>query len=442
MNVSLFYRLAQEAGIEQFQIQVSQSKATSVRLFRGQIDSYKISDDFSLIAAGIYKGKFGMGTTSKRGKEGFAFLVSEIIRTATYNEKEGEASLFEGSPKYKKGSFFNKGLSAIPMKEKIDLLFSLEKTLLSASPYIVDTEGIGYAERESHSEFHNSHGVHLSQKRNYYSLYAYVVGKKDEETKSFGDVFFDNDYSKFDAEKFTSGIVKGLLSKFGGKPIKAKAYPTLLDRDVFSDLVGYFLSACSADEVMRHSSFLEGKLGEQVASKKFSIEERPLEKNIYFTYFDDEGHACLNKKVVEKGKLLTYFHNRETAKHFGVESTGNGSWVGGRIGVGSNFCRVKGGKKSKEELIAHIKEGVYITEIAGLGTGMNEASGDFSCQAEGYLIEDGKITKPLNLITLSGNILGMLKDLVGIDKESKLTGGLEVGDALIKKMNIGGLESA
>jgi PmbA protein len=73
---------------------------------------------------------------------------------------------------------------------------------------------------------------------------------------------------------------------------------------------------------------------------------------------------------------------------------------------------------------------------------MNEASGDFSCQAEGYLIEDGKITKPLNLITLSGNILGMLKDLVGIDKESKLTGGLEVGDALIKKMNIGGLESA
>lgn len=441
MNVSLFYRLAKEAGIEQFQIQVSQSKATTVDLFRGQIDSYKISDDFSIIAAGIYNGKFGMGTTSKRGKEGFSFLVSEIIRTATYNEKEGEASLFEGSPKYKKGSFFNKELAKVPMKEKIDLLFSLEKSLLSASPYIVDTEGVGYSERETHSEFHNSHGVHLSQKRNYFVVYADAVGKKDEETKSFGDYFAESDYAKFEPKAFVDGIVEGLLGKFGGKPVKAKGYPTLLDRDVFAALLGYFLNACSADEVMRHSSFLEGKLGSEIASKKFSIEEAPLTKNVYFSYFDDEGHATSNKKVVEKGRLLTYFHNRETAKHFNVESTGNGAWAGGRIGVGFGFCRVKGGKKSKEELIAHVKEGVYITEIAGLGTGINEASGDFSCQAEGYLIENGKITRPLNLITLSGNILGMLEGLQGIDNRAKQIASISVGDALIKKMNIGGLES-
>jgi PmbA protein len=90
-------------------------------------------------------------------------------------------------------------------------------------------------------------------------------------------------------------------------------------------------------------------------------------------------------------------------------------------------------------MIAPIEKGVYITEIAGLGTGMNSTSGDFSCQAEGYMIENGKITKPLNLITMSGNLFKMFNNIKEFDNNCKMNdSGTAIGDVYIKSLNIGG----
>ena len=137
--------------------------------------------------------------------------------------------------------------------------------------------------------------------------------------------------------------------------------------------------------------------------------------------------------------MKTYLYNRETAAKDGVESTGNGAWGSGKFGTTFSNIFVKGGKASFDELISPIKEGVYITEIAGLGTGMNANSGNFSCQAEGYMIRDGKIAEPLNLITISGNLFKMFKDLKGFSNRTEIDdSAVSVGDAYIKSLSIGG----
>jgi PmbA protein len=70
---------------------------------------------------------------------------------------------------------------------------------------------------------------------------------------------------------------------------------------------------------------------------------------------------------------------------------------------------------------------------------MNSQSGDFSCQAQGYMIRDGKLAEPLNLITLSGNLLKMLSDIKGFDNRMKLMiSSTTCADVLIKQMSIGG----
>jgi PmbA protein len=184
---------------------------------------------------------------------------------------------------------------------------------------------------------------------------------------------------------------------------------------------------------------LIGKLHQKVASSKLTISEKPLTKNVFFSYFDDEGVATYNKDIIKKGILTSYFYNRETAKKDGVTSTGNGQWAGDKIGVGYGNIFVKGSKKSFDELIAPITKGVYITDIAGLGTGINPQSGDFSCQAQGFLVENGKLTKPLNLITIGGNLNKMLNDIGGFDSNIKMTlSSISCSDVLIKKMAIGG----
>lgn len=439
MKLEKFLDFAKENGIEQCQIQFGKSNSTSIRLFEHEIDSYKVTSSQWVLAQGIYKGKFGYGTTEKLSKGTFEYLVDQIKKTATFNEKEDGVGLFEGSRKYKKYKSFNQALEDTPIEEKIALIRKIEDDIYAYDKRIEKANGVGYGEASSESYFCNSFGLRLKQKSNHFYFTGGCVAKQGEKVKTNYDAFIERDLSKFDEKKFVEGICSKALKKFGGEPCLSGKYPTILAPDIASELTDYYLSAMIADKVQRHSSFLEGKLGKKVASSKVSMAEKPLEKNLYFSSFDDEGVACQNKNLVKNGKLLTYFYNRETAKKDGVETTANGAWTGGKIGT--SYCNVfvKPGKKSFDELISDIKEGVYITDIAGLGTGMNDNSGDFSCQAEGYWIENGKITKPLSLITLSGNLLKMFLDCEGFGSDVKLTEGMiSIASMRVKSMSIGG----
>ena len=439
MNLNRFFELAKEKGIAESQLQISKSSSVSIGLFHREIDTYKVTSSQSIIACGTYNGKFATANTQKLDKDTFEYLIEQIIRGATYVEKPNEVGIFPGSPKYKKGSVYSKALEETPISEKIALLKKVEEDIYKADPMVTDADSVRYEESSSESIFMNSFGLKLRQRSNYASIVAGAVLRDGEETKTYYDFFVGNDLSDFHEEEFVKGIVDGAKKKLGGKSCPSGKYPTILSQEVASSLTDYFLSAAIADDVQRHSSFLEGKLGQKVASSKVSIQEKPLTKNIYFSYFDSEGVACKNKDVIKNGTLVTYFYNRETAKKDGVESTGNAVWGANRMGTGYGNLFVKPGKKSFDELISDIKEGVYITEVAGLGTGMNPVSGDFSCQAEGFLIKDGKVDRPLSLITLSGNLLKMFRDCQGFGSDVKMTdSSISIASMRIKSMSIGG----
>ena len=438
MNFAKFFDLAKANGIMESQISFSKSRSISMTLFRHEIEGFSINDSQTVFAAGVLNGKFGSSRTEKLDKDTFPFLVKNIVMAATLNEKEEVADIFPGSEKYHKKNVFNPKLGAVPVPEKLALITDIENALYAADPRVADVE-VSYAERESDSCFYNSYGLKLKQKSNYFYIYAEVVMRDGDVTKTNGDIVLASDLSEFDKDEFVKKVVEGGAKKFGADSIASKKYPTVIDRDVMADLIDYFLSSAIADEVQRHSSMLEGKLGEKIASSKLTIEEKPLTKNVFFSYFDGEGVATQNKVIVKNGVLKQFFYNRETAKKDGVESTGNGSWGGGKLGTTYGNIFVKPGKASFDELIADIEDGVYITEVMGLGTGMNSTSGDFSCQAEGFHIVNGKVAEPLNLITLSGNLLKMLKDLKGFDNNVKMTlGSISIANARIKSMNIGG----
>ncbi len=439
MKFDQFFELAKQRGISESQIQVTRSKSLAMSLFHHEMDNYNINEGQSIVACGVVNGKFGSCRTEELDGNTFEFLIKGIIESAAVSEKTETSELFSGSEKYHKKNVYNAELSLIPVEKKIALIHQIEDDLFAFDKKVNEVESVSYEEKEALSEFYNSRGLKLKQKSNYYVIVAVVDGKVGDEVKVSYDVSLGNDLNSFDAKAFVKGIGDKLLAKFGGVQCVSGQYPTVLQNDVFSDLINYFVSSTSSDEVQRQSSCLIGKLNTKIASSKVNIAEKPLTKNVFFSYFDDEGVATTNKDIVKGGVLKTYLYNRETAKKDGVTSTGNGQWEGDKIGIGFGNIFVKGSKKSFAEMVAPIKEGVFITEIQGLGTGMNPQSGDFSCQAQGFMIRDGKLAEPLNLITLSGNLLQMLQDVKGFDNTMKLnTNSIECADAFIKKMAIGG----
>lgn len=190
---------------------------------------------------------------------------------------------------------------------------------------------------------------------------------------------------------------------------------------------------------------MKGKLNEKIASSVFTLVDDPyMEGGLASRSFDGEGVACKYKKVVDKGVLKTYLHNLKTAKKDGVETTGNagkGSYKSS-IGISPSNFYVEKGERDLNQMMADIDKGILITELQGLHSGLNSISGDFSLAALGFLIEGGKISRPVDQITVAGNYFEMLKDIeeTGSDLKFGLPGGAYIGSPSlrIKKLSIAG----
>jgi len=439
MNAKNFIEYALREGLSEAQILVSKSSSLKIQIYHGEIEGYGVSDSQSIIAIGYCNGKFGIGISQKLDKDAFPFLVNAIKESASLNEKTDNVGIFEGSLKYHKKNVYSKALEAMPVTDKIALLKSIEARLWKADPLISDVAGVHYSESTSSTELYNSHGLKLKQKGNYATIYAEVVAKKGEEVKTGLDFFLGNDLSSLDADAFIKRAALDAVSKLGGTTCKSGKYRTVLKRSVFAELLSFFLDSLSAEEVEKHSSLVEGRLHTKIASPKITISERPLTPNVFCQYFDDEGVAKENRILVNKGILETYLYNRETAARQGVATTANGVITGSKIGIGYSNVFVKPGKKDFDSLIEEVHDGVYITDVTGVAQGMNSQSGNFSCQAQGFMIKNGRIAEPLSLITLSGNLLAMLEGVRGLDNCLELDpSSISVPDVYIKAMNIGG----
>ena len=420
MNLNKFFAQAKAEGIEVSEISFSKTASKSFSLFHKELDNYSISNQSTLKARGIYKDKLGTVRTEDITDASIPYLISTIKSTASVIEKVEEPIIFKGSKKYHKKNMFNKELSEVSVDKKLEILHRLEDLAYAYDKRITEVE-VSYSENESESLLANSYGLKLKSHNNYFYYYLSIVAKDGDEIKSDGDIFLDSDFNKFEPKAFVKKICDKVLSKFHGKSIKSKTYKAVLNPEVVSQFVNALVStSCSAENVQKKSSLFADKLGSQILSKKVTIEERPLEKNCFFTYFDNEGVATYNKKIFDKGVLKTYLYNLETAKKDGVESTGNGYGEGSKIGVDVVNLYLKPGKLSKEDLFKKIKKGVYITSITGLHAGLNPQSGDFSLQAEGYIVEDGKVISPLSLITVGGNLVSVLKDVIAVGNDPEL----------------------
>ena len=143
--------------------------------------------------------------------------------------------------------------------------------------------------------------------------------------------------------------------------------------------------------------------------------------------FDSEGVPTRNLNVVENGKLTSYFHNLKTAKKDGVSSTGHGYKPSYKetIGVSPSNFYVVPREINYEGLYKNIEEGIIITDLAGLHSGADPISGDFSLAANGFYVKNGKIVGPTTLMSVAGNFFEVLLEIeqVGSDLEFSPMGG-------------------
>ena len=440
MKYDKFFALAKEAGIEEVELSFSTSHELSFSLFHGEIVSYTSSNSSSYLVRGLYKGKLGTFTSDVYNSKLAKLFVDKIIENASVIENDDPVFIFKGSEKYKKINTFNKELGQIPVEKKIEAAKELEAKIRSGDKRIVEVQTVAYAEEMSSRTILNSHGLKLTQKNNFFYIYGAAVGREGNQTKSGYDIFFNNDFSKLDIDKLAKSCVAETVDQLGGEPCESATYKAVLSPDVVSALLNAYVSSASAEDVQKNSSLFIGKLGQKVASNKVTVEDLPLAKTVFARSFDDEGVATYNKPIIKNGVLQTYLYNLTTAAKDGVQTTANGE-SGGASMVGTSpwFLRMKPGKKSQDELFKDVNNGVYITDVSGLHAGLNPRSGNFSLQSTGYLIENGKRGRGLDIITVSGNLVDLFNSIEEVGSDSKVfSSATECPSVVIKKIAVSG----
>lgn len=440
MNYNIYFEEAQKVGLDALELYSSNQSSLAFSLFRGQIESFEVSNTYSLTARGIYQNKFGYCSTEKKDNCTPKYVVEQIKENALINESKEPAEIFKGSQRYHKRNVYDGSYKNVSNEEKIALAREIETALKNADPRIVEVE-VSYQEQEEEVRLLNSYGLNLKNHVNmmYYFASCHALGE-DGEVKTGYKLAFTNHFKDFDKDKIVKEVVDQTLSQLGGKPCKSALYKTVLDKEVVASLLNFFLSSTSAEAVSKKSSLLIDKVGQKIASSKLTIEERPLSNNVFFRAFDDEGVATSNKKIVDRGVLKTYLYDLKNARKFNVEPTGNGYKNGsGKAVVSFVNPYVKPGKKSLEQIFDEIKDGIYITSVEGLHAGMNPQSGNFSLQAKGFMIEDGKKGRPVTLITVAGNLFDLIKDIKEVANDSELlSSGFTSCSLYIKSMPVSG----
>ena len=224
----------------------------------------------------------------------------------------------------------------------------------------------------------------------------------------------------FDADRFTDRLCGEILKKLGAGPMKSTSCPVILDREAMTSLFGAFSDIFSGDQVSRGISPLSDKLHSRIFSDKITVIDDPREpaaRNLY--NYDDEGHPTSRKYVVRNGVLETILHSTESAARMQTESTGNGFKAGYAAPVKAvpRNIFIEPGDRSPEDLMQCIGDGLVIIDLAGLHAGLDHVTGDFSLQCAGYRVKNGQRAENVTLITIAGNFLTMMQNVLAVGND-------------------------
>mgnify|MGYP003303667683 CR=1 FL=1 len=438
MNLKKYFAYAKQKGFSDIEFKTQRKSKLSIQVFHSKVEQYQISENDTLYIRGIVDGKMVSGTTENFSN--VEKVLDEMVANAAIIEEIKEQEIFAGSEKYEEMETHNDTLSKTSSADKVNLCLQTEKKAFGYSDKIADVGEVSYEEVESAMTIVNSKGLNLSYDVSYAMLVVEVVAKENNDTRTGFAYQFGQSLDAFNVDSLVKKACDDAIKALNGTQCESQKYKVLLSQSTFASFIGILMNAVSGDNVNKGKSLLKDKLNQEVASSKFTLIENPhIEKYpFFFRGFDDEGVATYKKPIVEKGVLKTFLYNIESAKEAKTTSTGNG-YGGSVIGISSAFLQVELGQKNFEELCKTIKDGVYITSLQGLHSGMNPLSGDFSLQASGFMIEDGKVTTPLNLITAAGNLFEMFKNIEEVGNDEFLTySGISSPSVYIKELAISG----
>ena len=411
---------------------------------------------------------FGVGIRVLKGDQtGFAYSEN-ITLDDLLNAAKLAASIANSNESFKPGetiekipsNFYtiSKNWEEVSVKDKVpfvqkinDKVFSLDEKVIKTNAFMND--------ETSYVLFYNSEGRLTYDYRPMISFGVVCIMQKDKQ--------IENSYAarsfRYGFEWLTDGLVDELAKEavdrtnllFEATKPKAGEMPVVMGAGgsgiLLHEAIGHTFEA---DFNRKGTSIFSDKMGKKVAESFVNIiDDGTLENNRGSINIDDEGNDVQKTYLVKDGVLNSYIHDRISSRFYGVEPTGNGRRESFRnIPIPRmRATYMEAGPHTKDDIIANVEYGVFVDNFSN--GQVQIGAGDFTFFVKsGYLIEKGKLTRPIKDINIIGNGPQALADIsmaandylidnstwtCGKDGQSvPVTCGLPT--VLVKKLTVGG----
>jgi PmbA protein len=415
--------------------------STLVRL--GQVETLKESGSRA-IGVRVFFGKRSASTySSDFSRPGLDRMVSSALELAKITSEDPNAGIPE-PPQLGSISgdldLYSSDVYSLPGQERIAYARRAEKAALDADRRIKNSDGGSFDAATGHKILANSHGFVGEYRRSYCSVAAVPIAQ-DEKGAMQRDYWFSVARSLKlleSPEEVGKIAAKRTLRRLGARKVKTQHVPVIFDPLVATSILEHIFEGVNGDSVYRGASFLAGKLGQSIASPNVTVIDDGTMKGGFGTSpFDGEGVPTRRTVVIDKGVLTSYLLNSYSAKKLGLQTTGNASrGLAGTPGIGPGNYFLQPGTKTPQQLIAEVKDGLYVTEF--LGMGVNLVTGDYSRGASGLWISGGELTYPVEEITVAGNLKDMFMNISEVANDLEFRGAVAAPTIRIDGLTVGG----
>ncbi|MCE4563064.1 TldD/PmbA family protein [Maribellus sp. CM-23] len=422
---------ALENGAQQASVTIANSVSSSVEVREQKIDKLEQAIQSGLSIRLFVDGRYSAHSTSRLKKEELAHFIEEAIAGTRFLSEDEFRTLPEPELYYKGGGanleLLDKDFDKVDPQEKIKLAFDAESEVFGKDERLISVSA-GYYDNKNERVMVTSNGFEGDSSNSVFGVYTSVSVKGGDARPEAGWNESAIQYANLKKEGSGNIALEKALSKIGQEKIHSGTMPMIVENRQVGRIFGPLINALSGSEIQQKNSFLINKLGEKVASEKLTLTDDPfIIGGRGSRLFDGEGLATQKRTVFDKGVLKTYYIDTYYGKKLEMEPTS---------GSTTNLV-FETGDKDLQGLIASVNKGILVTGFNGGNS--NGSSGDFSYGIEGFLIEDGKITKPVAEMNITGNMKQLWSSIGEVGNDVNQNSSWRTPSILFENIDFSGL---
>lgn len=404
--------MARQAGAEKARATLCRSEEDLVATLNGEVDRVTHCVDSSLSFALFADGRFGSFSTNKLDPASLRDFLESSVKTVRTISKDECRDLPDPRRCCSKAITGDElGLTdcrreSMTPEERIRMALDAsvycdgilsEEGEYSDSVYktvVMDTDGVLCL----HSETSFDYGVEITIEEN---------GEK------YSGYWWDS-ASHLDALDARSCGEKALArsrAQVGSGAVRGGRYNMVVDSEVAAKMVSPVLRALNAFSIQQNNSFLVDSLGKRPFPEGLTIMDLPhIKGQTCSKLFDSEGVATEETPIIRSGEVCEYFVNTYMSRKLGIAPTVEEAtrpkvlpWPESGLG--------------RSEILKICGNGILVTDFNGGNS--NPVTGDFSYGIEGFLFENGKVSRPVSGMLVTGNFLSLWKKLIAAGDDAR-----------------------